>query len=282
MIRVIFIGGLTNGKIVYEYLEKNEYTDLALAITYPDDCNKSNHVIFEDGNKLIKDNFANKYTAEIKKISPDYIIVAGWSELLSDELLSVANSGVIGFHPSKLPQDRGRSVLAWQIAEGYTETALTMFFYNDLPDCGDIIAQEKIAIAFEDTIKDILKKVDAATYNMMVAYYPLLRKGKIPRKEQPLNEGNFRRLRKDKDSCIDWNTNSEDIYNLVRAITKPYPGANAVINNECYKIWKLSIVDFPFGQSVQCGTQVCTLFDESFIVKTRNGFVHITEFEIME
>ena len=66
--------------------------------------------------------------------------------MLSEDLIDLPTKGVVGFHPSKLPFDRGRSVLAWQIEEGYTETALTMFFYSTYPDGGDIIAQEKIRI----------------------------------------------------------------------------------------------------------------------------------------
>ena len=85
--------------------------------------------------------------------------------------------GVIGFHPAKLPFDRGRSVLAWQIEDGYTETSLTMFKYSDYPDGGDILAQEPIAIASNDYINDILDKVDAASLNLIRAYFPLLRKG---------------------------------------------------------------------------------------------------------
>lgn len=81
------------------------------------------------------------------------------------------------FHPAKLPFDRGRSVLAWQIEDGYTETSLTMFKYSDYPDGGDILAQETIAIASNDYINDILDKVDAASLNLIRAYFPLLRKG---------------------------------------------------------------------------------------------------------
>lgn len=282
MVKVIFIGGLTNGKIVYDYLKRNKYTDLALAITYTDDSHASNHVIFADEEGLIKDISANKYVEAIKKVNADFIFVAGWSELLSDDILKSAQKGVIGFHPSKLPMDRGRSVLAWQIAEGYTETALSMFFYNDLPDCGDIIAQERITIDFEDVIQDILNKVDNATYNLMKAYYPLIRCGNIIRKPQRIEDGTFRRLRTNKDSTINWNWNSKDIYNLIRAISKPYPGAIGILNNKIYRIWNAKIVsELNFISLVQPGEIVCFLYDNSLIVKTRDSFIHLTDYEVI-
>jgi methionyl-tRNA formyltransferase len=213
---------------------------------------------------------------------PDYIFVAGWSELLSPELINIPLKGTIGFHPAKLPFDRGRSVVAWQIEEGYTESALTMFYYNDFPDGGDIIAQEYFKIEKNDYLIDVLSKINNATYNLMHAYFPLIRLGKVTRKKQQLDEGNFRRLRKTADSQIDWNQNSENIYNKIRAISKPYPGAETILNEKRMKIWKAEIDDdFVYGKSESPGTIVATLFDKSLIIKTRNGFIHIRKYEII-
>ena len=65
---------------------------------------------------------------KIQDAQPDLIIVAGWSGLLSNQIISIPDRGTIGFHPFKLPNDPVRSVLAWQLEEGYTETALSMFY----------------------------------------------------------------------------------------------------------------------------------------------------------
>mgnify|MGYP001178653850 CR=1 FL=1 len=113
-----------------------------------------------------------------------------------------------------------------------------MFYYNELPDCGDVIAQEKIIIEQNDYINDVLNKMDDATNNLMTAYFPLLRKDNAPRRPQSINEGNFRRLRTDSDSIIDWDNNADVIFNKIRAISKPYPGSIGKINNNKYRIWK--------------------------------------------
>lgn len=279
MTKVVFIGGFAYGKVVYDYLNKNRNVTLDLGITHPDNIHEQGSVKFPANEKLIQDISANKYIAEIQKIAPDFIFVSGWSELLRPELIQCAKKGTIGFHPSKLPADRGRSVLAWQIEEGYTSTALSMFYLNEMPDCGDIIAQEKITIDFEDTIKDVLEKVGDATHNLMKAYFPLIRVGKAPRTPQDIHQGNFRRLRKEKDSKIDWNKNSVFIYNKARAITYPYPGAIAVIGDQAYKVWKCEILDFPFGAALIPGSLVAKLYDDSLIVKTRDSFVRVITYE---
>ncbi|MDZ7742747.1 MAG: hypothetical protein U5Q03_13620 [Bacteroidota bacterium] len=77
--------GLTNGSIVYKYLEKNKFVDLSLVITYPDNTHKPRFVTFPDNDNVIKTDSANKYIEKVKQINPDLIFVAGWSELLSHE-----------------------------------------------------------------------------------------------------------------------------------------------------------------------------------------------------
>ena len=283
--KVFFIGGLSNGKIVYDYLKANKYVNLVGVITNPDDYSGARHVIFEDDETIIKSGKAKGYEHYIKEAEPDLIIVAGWSELISDEILKIPPKGVFGFHPAKLPMDRGRSVLAWQIEDGYTETALTMFKYSDYPDGGDIVSQEIIKIEHEDYISDILDKIDASTENLMKAYFPLLRQGLAKLRKQNLSEGTFRRLRNEGNSVINWNANSETIYNKIRAISHPYPGAtttlkiNEIDNN--ILAWRSEVVrSFPYGNELKPATVVARLYNGSLIVKTRDSFLRISEYEI--
>ena len=277
-IKIIFIGGLTNGKIVYDYLSKNRYVDLSLTITYPDSKDKPRFVHFPDDSNIQKSGKANDHLELIKQINPDMIIVAGWSELLSDELIKLPPMGTIGFHPAKLPKDRGRSVLAWQIEEGYSETALTMFYYTDVPDGGDIIAQESIKIADNDFINDILDKLDDATFNILRAYFPLLRQGKAPRIPQHHNLTTFRRLRGDRDSLINWDRNSEEIYNKIRAISHPYPGAHFIHNGIAVKVYRAKLINENFWKifnSDKAGTVIAKFPANYYAIKTRDDVILI-------
>ena len=282
MLKTVFIGGLTNGRIVYEYLKSNKHVDLCLSITNPDDFNGARHVVFEDSPAVIKSGSVKGYVEQIAYLKPDIVFVAGWSELIPVEVLSVPSMGVIGFHPSKLPNDRGRSVLAWQIEEGYAETALTMFKYTEYPDGGDILAQERIIIEESDYISDVLDKVDKATYSMMRAYFPLLRQGILKGRKQDLSEGNFRRLRGEFDSAIKWDDTGRNIYNKIRAISHPYPGAFTELDGRSLKVWRAERLDsFPYSHDVSSGSVVATYYDKSLVVKTRDGFIHITDYEIV-
>ena len=279
-LKVAFIGGMTDGKIVYEYLSKNRYVNLCFSITYPDNSSLPRHVIFTENNKLIKTESANQYAEKFNDL--DYIFVAGWSELLCDKILNSASKGVIGFHPSKLPFNRGRSVVAWQIEEGYSEIALTMFYYNNYPDGGDILAQENIKIEYNDYLNDVLDKIDQATYNLMHANFQLLRKGLLKPRKENIEDGNFRRLRNSRDSKINWNMNSLNIYNKIRAISYPYPCALAEINSKNYKIIQASVLDeFEFGNELNPGTLIAELHNKNMIIRSKDSFLLIEKFEVL-
>lgn len=258
----------------------NYFIDISLVITYSDTYQGARHTILGDGPKFRKKNTVKDCIHAIKDLAPDLIIVAGWSELIPNEILSIPRMGVIGFHPAKLPFDRGRSVLAWQIEDGYTETSLTMFKYSDYPDGGDILAQETIAIASNDYINDILDKVDAASLNLIRAYFPLLRKGFLKGVKQDLSVGSFRRLRSADDSIIKWDRNSVEIYNKIRAISHPYPGATTKFDDKTMLVWKSEIISsFPFPVDTKPGTIVAQCYDNTLIVKTRDAYLRLTEYE---
>lgn len=278
MIKVAFIGGLENGYIVFNYLKSNKFVDLKCVITYEDTIDKPNHVIFPNDKSIIKNNSANDCIEDLMNLDLDIIFVAGWSEMLKKELIDIPKIGTIGFHPSKLPMDRGRSVVAWQIADGYSSSALTMFFYNEIPDGGDIIGQDVFPIEHNDYIKDVLKKINNSTENLMKSFFPLIRSGMIPRRVQKIEDGNFRRLRTNKDSIINWNQNAKNIFNLIRAISDPYPNALTTIDGIEYKVIKSEIIskkEFINFKKCTPGTVIATLYDKSLILSTKDDFIRI-------
>jgi methionyl-tRNA formyltransferase len=281
-LNVVFIGGLTNGKVVLDYFLKNRYINVPIIITHPEHLSTPRYVDLSAGIE-VGDKFfdldANRYIDNIRECDPDFIFVAGWSGLLSKDLISIPPRGTIGFHPSKLPFDRGRSTLAWQIEDGYSETALSMFYYSDIPDCGDIIAQERIRIEPNDYIHDVLNKVDESTYNIMHAYFPLLRRGINHRTSQNINDGNFRRLRTERDSLIQWDRNATAIYNKIRAISKPYPGALFKWKDQKIPVWRADIITdasgFETADICLPGSIVKTISPKSHVVRCRDGFLRI-------
>ena len=107
---------------------------------------------------------------ELKKIKPDYIICIGWPALLRKKILSIPKINTIGFHPSELPNNRGRHPIIWSIILGLKYTASSFFFINNSnnPDSGKIISQKKILIKKKFNSKELYSKI------MHYAIYQLL------------------------------------------------------------------------------------------------------------
>ena len=288
--KIALICALENGKIALEYfsnLDKKGVIDLIKIYTYKDELipNKNMYIRLDniaDNNILIKVGKINDYKNEIKELNPDFIFVVGWSQLINKEIINASKKGTIGFHTSKLPKDRGRSTIAWQISEGYIETALTMFYISEGIDNGDIIAQETIKIEQNEYVKDILSKINQSTYNLLKTYFPLLLSGKAPRIKQDETQANYRRLRTDNDSLINWNSNTDKIYNLIRAVSFPYPKAWTLYKGEKIKINYASMIDFTFKEFYffeKTGTIIGNMKGFGYLIKTRDGIIAIDDLE---
>jgi methionyl-tRNA formyltransferase len=274
--KVIFIGGLSNGKKVVQFLLSQKNLKVDFIFTHNKKKNiprYSNFSFLKKKIKILKTNNVNHYYLKIKKYKPDIILVAGWSNIISEKILEIPKYGVVGFHPSDLPKDRGRSVLAWQIEEGYKKTALTMFYYTKKADAGDIIGKYIINIKKTDYVNDILDKVDFATIKLLNKYFKKLFTTTIKKIKQNKKKATYRKLRTYEDQLINWNDKGEKIINKIRAISNPYPGAIGFIKGKKYKIWKAKIVSFKKkGKKLK----------KTLLVKSKNCSILLQNYEIIK
>ena len=141
----------------------------------------------------------------IKKIKPDLILVMGWSQLLSNDILKIPKLGVIGSHPTELPKYRGRAPIPWSILKGLKESALTFFYVGEGTDDGDILAQQKFRITDSDDATSIYDKITEIGKTMILENLQLIRDGKIKKRKQ--NSAEFIEYwpkRKPEDGKIIW------------------------------------------------------------------------------
>jgi len=86
------------------------------------------------------------------------------------------------------------------------------------------------------------------------------------------------RKRTEKDGVINWHRSTESIYNLVRAIARPYPGAITNSKTGLIKVWdSVPFDDMPYASPAVCGT-VLFSSDEGFAVRTGTGALLVTDF----
>jgi methionyl-tRNA formyltransferase len=190
--------------------------------------------------RFVKDINAPHILEWIKEVNPDVIFCFGWSALIREELLQLTDKGVIGFHPAKLPSNRGRHPIIWALVLGLKETASTFFRMDEGADSGDILHQEDVRIEPSDDALSLYNKITEVAKKQVLEFVPLLAKGQETWQKQDESKANSWRKRGMKDGKIDFRMTSQAIHNLVRGLTKPYVGAHVVYGDVNATVWSIA------------------------------------------
>ncbi len=173
----------------------------------------------------------------IDALAPDLVVVVGWNQLIGPALLSIPRRGCIGFHASLLPKHRGHAPVNWAILRGEVETGNTMMLLDPGADTGDIVAQTRIPISPEDTCASVYRRVGTAGARMLVEFLPALLDGTAPRRPQRREDGDLLPRRTPEMGIIDWNRPAGEVYDWIRALTQPYPGAFTTAGGRRFMVW---------------------------------------------
>ena len=213
----------------------------------------------------------------IDELKPDVLFCFGWSSLIKTEILSLSKLGVVGFHPALLPYNRGRHPLIWAKVLGLTKSGSTYFFMDEDADTGDILDQKPFEISYNDDINDIYNNMMRVALKQIEIFYPKLVNGTYKKIKQ-IDEGNTWRKRNKLDGLIDFRMSTTSIVNLIRALTKPFPGAHCEINGNEYKIWKCEPGSFT-PNYLEPGI-VLGISNNIIEIKTGDGSIRLTEHEL--
>jgi methionyl-tRNA formyltransferase len=213
----------------------------------------------------------------IEKDRPDIIFVLGFSQIIPKDILKIPVIGCIGSHPAELPRNRGRHPIIWAIANGMKKSAITLFWIDEGVDAGDIWAQKRFRIDDSDDAKAVYEKVERLSVGLLRKNIPYLEKGKMRRIRQEAGKATYWRKRTRKDGEIDWRMSSKRIHDLVRALTRPYPGAGCAHKGKEVKIWKTRIIGK--GEKFRDAEpgKVLTKNGRRLSVKTGDGVIEILE-----
>jgi len=161
----------------------------------------------------------------VRACEPDFLFSFYYRQMLKTPLLKSARRGAYNMHGSLLPKYRGRVPINWAILKGETETGATLHAMSEKPDAGDIVDQIAVPILPDDTAREVFEKVTVAAELTLNRCLPSLVAGTAKLKPQDLSKGSYFGGRKPEDGAIAWTQSAREIHNLVRAVTRPYPGA---------------------------------------------------------
>lgn len=161
----------------------------------------------------------------VRDAAPDFIFSFYYRHMLPVDVLSLAPRGAFNMHGSLLPRYRGRVPVNWAVLNGENETGATLHEMTVKPDAGAIIAQTAVPILPDDTAHQVFEKVTVAAEQTLWNALPALIDGTAPRLPNDLSQGSYFGGRKPEDGRIDWSLPAQAVYNLIRAVAPPYPGA---------------------------------------------------------
>jgi methionyl-tRNA formyltransferase len=179
-----------------------------------------------------------EWTARIREWNPDLIFSFYYRSMISGGILSIPRLGAYNMHGSLLPKYRGRVPVNWAVLNGERETGATLHHMVKRADAGDIVDQQAVPIGPDDTAFEVFTKVTAAAREVLERRIEDLKAGTAPRMPQDEAQATVFGGRRPEDGRIDWTRSAREIYNLVRAVTHPYPGAFAVVNGMRFFIWR--------------------------------------------
>ncbi|WP_312984764.1 bifunctional UDP-4-amino-4-deoxy-L-arabinose formyltransferase/UDP-glucuronic acid oxidase ArnA [Atlantibacter sp.] len=232
--------------------------EIAAIYTHPD--NPQENIFFDSVARLAAETGIPVYAPEdvnhplwverIKAIKPDVIFSFYYRNLLSTEILDIAPHGAFNLHGSLLPKYRGCAPLNWALAQGETETGVTLHQMVKKADAGAIVGQMPVAIDPEDMALSLHNKLCNAAQQLLRHYLPGIKEGYWKAKEQDESQATTMRRRVPEDGRLVWTQSAEKLHNLVRAVSSPWPGAFGFAGNNKFLVWKSQIrTDFPEANS---------------------------------
>jgi methionyl-tRNA formyltransferase len=292
MKKVAFLNCIESGHELLTHLLKNgtkiDYI-ISLTPTQARDFNVSGYKDFSDISQQYnipiyypkKYNLSSKQDLEFfTQQNFDLMMVFGWQRLVPSNIINSLKIGALGAHGSSepLPKGRGRSPINWSLIEGKTQFILHLFYIDPGVDSGDIIDFMKFDLNEWDTCHTSYHKVQICLRKMLLKNLDLILEGKVTPTKQDHSKATYYPKRTPKDGIIDWKKTTKEVYNLVRAVTKPYPGA--FTPKKQVMIWKSQPFDSKISYPSAHPGEVIEVFnDKSFVIKTTDGSLYVTEYD---
>lgn len=247
---VILIGSVNSSRKTLEKLIAHQLNIVAVLGLHPEaatnvsgycdlkDLSESNGIPFQYFTKVNDPEIVDF----VQSKSPDLVFVVGLSQMIREELLAIPKHGLIGYHPTRLPEGRGRGALAWIIL-GKVQGAASFFKMDEGMDSGSIWSQVNYEVQDNDDATSVVHQILKAIEKALDAVLPDLKKGIFITTPQDESKATYLGKRNPEDGIIDWKQSAKSIHQLIRATTKPLPGAYTYLGTKKVIVWKASIAE---------------------------------------
>ncbi len=234
--------------------------------------------VFEADSYFLTDEKTRKFMEENQF---EIAVSMGWQRLIPKEVLDKFRYGVYGFHGNcgYLPFGRGRSPLNWSIIQGDTRFNLNLFRYDENADSPNVFATEMFSLTMHDDIRTAQYKNMICSKNLIRKLLKAYEEKNIVIRTESKDFDSWYMKRTAADGKIDFRGRTRDIYNLIRGVAAPFPGAFAMCAGEKVTVWEAHPFDEMIDFSAYAPGEVVDVFDGKPVVRTVDGSLLIDRYE---
>ena len=214
----------------------------------------------------------------VDRWATDLLFVVGLSQMVRPRLLGLPRAGCVGFHPTRLPEGRGRAPLAWLILEGVPGAA-TFFLMDADMDSGPILVQEPFGVEAHDYASDVERHMLQAIDRALDRWVPRFRAGEWSCRAQDHDRATYHGRRTPSDGLIHWDRPASEIDALIRAASRPHPGAYTYLQGCRLTIWRGAPAQAARYRGV--AGRILDIGPEGhLLVQTGAGLIRVEEYEV--
>ncbi len=178
---------------------------------------------------------------EVRRMDPDFIVVAAFGQKLPNEILRAAKKATLNIHPSLLPKYRGGNPVQRAVMNGETVTGVSIIHLSEKMDAGDIVLQKSVEIGPDETYGTLETRLASLGAHALVEAIGMIRAGDAPRVPQDESMATLAPHLRRGEEIIGWGKPAKAIHDLVRALS-PRPGAVTWLRGERIKVWETRLL----------------------------------------
>ncbi|MCE5181753.1 MAG: formyltransferase family protein [Anaerolineaceae bacterium] len=210
----------------------------------------------------------------------DLFVSMSFNQIFRNELINLPRLKAINCHAGKLPFYRGRNILNWALINDEKEFGITVHYVDEGIDTGDIIVQKCYPITDKDDYATLLEcAYEGCATNLYDAIKAIQKNDVMPIAQKTIHPmGLYCSARIEGDERLEWNQQSRDIFNFVRALCRPGPEARTFLCHKEIKINRVQYLpDAPNYKGIPGA--VVGVESEAFFVKTADSYIRVTEWD---
>jgi methionyl-tRNA formyltransferase len=220
---------------------------------------------------------APEWIERIAALKPDLILSVYYRNMIGTRILGLARLGAFNMHGSLLPKYRGRAPINWAVLHGEPRIGMTLHRMIKAPDAGAIVDQQAVEIGPRDTAEQAFRKALPCARSVLARQIDALLAGTAKETPQDESQATYFGGRTPEDGRIDWAQTSAQIFNLIRAVTNPYPGAFTDVGGGRLMVWWAE-ADSPAARAAK-GKPGEVLSVRPLVVATGDGALELTRTE---